>query len=128
MMKKILLIEDNEANSNLIQRILSIHPYEILHAADAMTGIWMARQTQPDLILLDISLPDLNGTIVAGHLKQLARTEHIPIIAVTADTTMRTKRLALEYGCEDVIYKPIETRLFHDRIAMHLGLSEYSEV
>jgi CheY-like chemotaxis protein len=125
-MKKILIIEDNEVNTNLILRILSVHPYEVVHAADAMTGIWMARQTQPDLILLDISLPDLNGTIVASHLKQLARTEHIPIIAVTADTTIKTKQLAMEYGCEDVIYKPIATRTFHDQIAVYLGLAEYT--
>jgi two-component system cell cycle response regulator DivK len=125
-MKKILLIEDNEANTNLIRRILSIHPYEVIHASDATSGISKAYEIQPDLILLDIGLPDLSGTMVVNRLKQIAHTEHIPIVAVTADTTMRTKRLAMDYGCEDVIYKPIETRFFHDRIASYLGYAEYA--
>lgn len=123
-MKKILLIEDNEANTNLIRRILSIHPYEVIHASDAMSGISKANQIQPDLILLDMGLPDLSGTLVANCLKQIAHTEHIPIVAVTADTTRRTKQLALDYGCDDVIYKPIKTRLFHDRIVGYLDLAE----
>ena len=125
-MKKILTIEDNEANTNLIRRILSIHPYEVIHASDATSGISMANQIQPDLILLDMGLPDLSGTLVANRLKQIAHTEHIPIVAVTADTTLRTKQLALDYGCDDVIYKPIETRLFHDRIVGYLDLAEYA--
>ena len=119
-MKKILIVEDNPVNANLFMRILSIQPYEIIQAADAITGIWMARQTQPDLILLDINLPDLKGTLVASHLKQLAQTKHIPIVAVTADVTMTTKYLALEYGCADVIYKPIDTRAFIDQVAKYL--------
>lgn len=123
-MKKVLLVEDNPVNSNLIARIFSILPYELIIAEDAVTGIYQARQEQPDLILLDISLPDLDGTTVASHLKHLARTSHIPIVAVTADTTSRTRSLALEYGCEDIIYKPIDTRSFHDRIIQYLDVAE----
>ena len=89
LMKKILLIEDNANNATLIAKILKPHGYEITHAIDAMTGFWMAQQTWFDLVLLDMGLPDLHGTRVAGALQNLGYNRQIQIVAVTADTTTK---------------------------------------
>lgn len=125
-MNKILLIEDNEKNANLIQKILHHRGYEVTHAPNALDGMRMAKQEQPSLILLDIGLPDLDGKVVASYFKGIARMRHIPIIAVTADTSAKTKRLAVAFGCEAVIHKPIDTRTFPEQIATYLATVEVS--
>lgn len=122
-MKKILLIEDNLRNATLITKILKPHGYEITHAIDATTGLWMAQQTWFDLVLLDMGLPDMHGTTAADCLQNIGFNRQMPIIAVTADTTSETMRQAIASGCQEVIHKPIDTRAFIDQVAKHLDTS-----
>ena len=124
-MNTILLIEDDPRNARLIIKILAVHGYNVIHTEDAVTGLQMAREQQPDLILLDIGLPDLDGKVVANSLKLHNKTSHIPIIAVTADNSIKTQRLAIAFGCRTVIHKPIDTRLFAEQIAQFLPTIEY---
>ncbi len=124
-MNTILLIEDDPHNARLIIKILTLHPYSVSHAQDAVTGLQMAREQQPDLILLDIGLPDLDGKVIANSLKLHPKTSHIPIIAVTADNSTKTQRLAIAFGCKAVIHKPIDTRLFAEQIAQFLPATQH---
>lgn len=119
-MPTIVLIEDNPNNAKLIIKILEAQGYTIHHAADALTGLQTVQEIRPDLVLLDFGLPDLDGKVVANRLRYLTFTRDIPIIAVTADTTTITRRLAFSYGCQDVITKPIDTRQFPAQIAGYL--------
>lgn len=121
-MKKILIIEDDVSNAKLIIEILGRHNYDLSYAEDAMTGLKMARENPPDLILLDIELPDLDGKVVASRLKHLERSR--PIIAVTGDATPRTERLALAYGCSAVIHKPFDIRKFPQTVASYFDSTE----
>jgi len=120
MMSIIVLIEDNENNAKLMVKILQAKGHTIHRAPNALTGIKLVGKLNPDLVLLDFGLPDLDGKVVANRLSHIARTRHIPIIAVTADTTSLTRRLALALGCKTVITKPIDTRTFPEQIAMYL--------
>lgn len=126
MKKKILIIEDDVSNAKLMMEILGRRNYDLSHAEDAMTGLKMASDDPPDLILLDIDLPDLDGKVVASRLKHIVRTRHSPIVAVTGDATPRTERLAIAYGCDAVIHKPFDIWSFPQQIAAYLDPSEVS--
>ena len=119
-MPTIVLIEDNLNNAKLIIKILEAQGYTVHHAVDALSGLQTVQEIRPDLVLLDFGLPDLDGKVVANRLRYLTFTRDIPIIAVTADATSITRRLAFSYGCQDVITKPIDTRQFPEQIAGYL--------
>ena len=105
-MKKILLIEDNELNRDMLSRRLQKRGYEVVMAADGETGVTMARAEAPGLILMDVSLPGIDGFEATRQLKAAAETRHIPIVALTAHTSDRDRALAV--GCDDFDTKPIE--------------------
>lgn len=107
-MKKILLVEDNELNRDMLSRRLLRHGYEIITAENGQEAISLANSQTPDLILLDMSLPLLNGWETAKILKKTISSKSIPIIALTAHATENDKTLALESGCDDFDTKPIE--------------------
>ena len=107
-MAKILLVEDNEMNRDMLSRRLQRKGHEVLMAADGMQGILMAESHAPDLILLDMSLPVLDGWEVARRLKAADETKAIPIIALTAHAMAGDREKALEAGCDDYDTKPIE--------------------
>lgn len=119
-MISIVLIEDNLQNARLISKILTSHGYEVTHASDALTGIWYVENIRPDLVLLDMDLPDLSGDVVAQRLNHSASTCHIPIVVVTANTSLDIQRLAIINGCQEVITKPIDTRQFPQQVAKYL--------
>lgn len=121
-MKKIVLIEDNLSNAKLIMKVLRREDYQITHAIDATTGLQLAQDIRPNLILLDFGLPDLDGTTVAKMLKHLAYTRHIPILAVTGNTSSDVQRTAILNGCEEVILKPYDTRMLRTKVAEYLGV------
>lgn len=121
-MKKIVLIEDDPSNAKLMIKILKSDGYEVTHAENAAIGLKMAQDHRPNLILLDFGLPDLDGTTVAKMLKHLAYTRHIPILAVTGNTSSATQRLAIANGCEEVIFKPYDTRSLRKKVADYLGV------
>lgn len=106
-MTKLLIVEDMPDNAELVRRIMSARGYEVLHAADAETGFEMARSEHPDLILLDLGLPDHDGLTLAGWLRAEAAFHQVPIIAYTAWPPETAKQMAETYGCTGYIGKPI---------------------
>lgn len=107
-MKKALVIEDNEDNRVLIARILEKSGYEVLTAVNGQMGYEMAVATEPDFILLDIQLPDMNGVEVLEKLRENGNTKKIPIIAVTSYAMSGDQARLLAKGCNGYIEKPID--------------------
>jgi two-component system, cell cycle response regulator DivK len=105
--KRILVVEDNQLSLALLKQLLEAHGYEILETPEGLEAIDIARDEQPDLILMDIRLPDICGLDVTRLLKQDDQTKTIPIIAVTALATPEHERKSLESGCDAYIAKPI---------------------
>ena len=119
-MAKILIIEDNEQNLYLETFILQKHGHEITQARNGEAGIVLAVQTLPDLILLDIQLPGMDGYTVAEELRKDPSMAGIPIIAVTSYAMDGDRERILAAGCTDYIEKPINPDTFHAEIAQHL--------
>lgn len=107
-MPRILLVEDNEMNRDMLSRRLDRKGYEVLLAVDGQTGVEMAEREAPDLILMDMSLPVLDGWAATRRLKAAAGTRHIPVIALTAHAMSSDRDKALEAGCDDYDTKPID--------------------
>jgi CheY-like chemotaxis protein len=107
-MPKILLVEDNEMNRDMLSRRLERRGYEVLFAMDGAAGVEMVRSHAPDLVLMDMSLPVLDGWEASRRLKGDAATRHIPVIALTAHAMSSDRTKALEAGCDDYDTKPIE--------------------
>ncbi|MBN9390066.1 MAG: response regulator [Chloroflexi bacterium] len=107
-MAKILIVEDNEMNRDMLSRRLERRGFEIVIAVDGQEGIERTRSEQPDLILLDMSLPVMDGWEAASILKKEPATAAIPIIALTAHAMSGDRERALEVGCDDYDVKPIE--------------------
>ena len=108
----ILVVEDNELNMKLIRGLLRLGKYKVVEAMDAETGIKMAREVKPDLILMDIQLPGMDGLSATQIIKKDTALKAIPIVAVTSHAMHGDDRKALEAGCDGYITKPIDTRCF----------------
>ncbi len=115
-MAKILLVEDNEMNRDMLSRRLERRGYQVLIAVDGEQGVAMAQSEIPDLILMDMSLPVLNGWEAARRLKAASETRAIPIIALTAHAMLGDREKAIEAGCDDFDTKPIELPRLLDKI------------
>ena len=115
-MPKILLVEDNEMNRDMLSRRLQRKGYSVITAHDGQQGHAMACSELPDLILMDISLPIMNGWEVTRLLKSKEATRHIPIIALTAHALVTDRDMAFEAGCDDYDTKPIEFNRLNDKI------------
>lgn len=120
-MKTVLLIEDNIQNARLILRVLEPRGYRCLHAADGESGLQMARERQPDLILVDLGLPDLDGETVVSFIRRLPELAQVPIVAVTAWPPDTAEKIARAYGCDGFISKPISPRVFPEQVAVFLN-------
>ncbi|MCS5660250.1 MAG: response regulator [Candidatus Poribacteria bacterium] len=107
-MQKILVVEDNEMNRDMVGRRLERRGYEVVVAVDGQEGVDMAHSENPDLILMDLSLPVLNGWEATRQLKQDTKTNGIPIIALTAHAMASDRESAIEAGCDDYDTKPLE--------------------
>jgi two-component system, cell cycle response regulator DivK len=107
-MPKILLVEDNEMNRDMLSRRLQRRGYEVVLAVDGPSGLGMAQTEGPDLVLMDMSLPTLDGWEATRRLKADAATQHIPVIALTAHAMSGDREKALEAGCDDYDTKPVE--------------------
>jgi len=111
-MIKILLVEDNEMNRDMLSRRLQRKGYEVVMAVNGVEGVNMTRTEQPDLVLMDMSLPEMDGWEATKELKGDIKTQSIPIIALTAHAMSSDREKALEAGCDDYDTKPVEfTRL-----------------
>ncbi len=118
-MTRILLVEDNEMNRDMLSRRLQRRGYEVVIAVDGERGVAMARSESPDLILMDMSLPVIDGWEATRTLKAADETKHIPVIALTAHAMSTDRVKAMEAGCDDYDTKPIElTRLLEKMEAL----------
>lgn len=120
MKKKILIIEDNEQNLYLATFILEKYGYEVFAARDGQEGVDMANSVRPDLILLDIQLPVMDGYAVARQLRTNAELSRIPIIAVTSYAMTGDREKTIEAGCNGYIEKPINPDTFLQQVENHL--------
>jgi two-component system cell cycle response regulator DivK len=111
-MPTILLIEDFPDNASLVKRILSSQGYTILWAATAEEGLAEVEQKLPDMVLLDLGLPDIDGQTLVGYLRQVPGMAAVPIIAVTAWPEETARLMVTAYGCNGYISKPIDVRQF----------------
>jgi len=107
-MAKILLVEDNEMNRDMLSRRLQRRGYHVVLAVDGQSGVEMAQNQAPDLVLMDMSLQVLDGWEAARRLKAGVLTKHIPIIALTAHAMSGDREKALDAGCDDYDTKPVE--------------------
>ncbi len=120
MTYKILVIEDNEQNMYLVNFILEKHGYQIIQASDGKKGVSQARQQKPDLILLDIQLPVMDGYAVARELRKIEMLAKIPIVAVTSYAMSGDRERALAAGCTGYIEKPIDPDTFITQVEQYL--------
>jgi len=120
MKKRVLVIEDNEQNLYLVTFILERHGYEVNAARDGGEGIDLAAVLKPDIILLDIQLPVMDGYAVARKLRTNAALDQVPIIAVTSYAMAGDRDKALEAGCNGYIEKPINPEIFMQQIEHYL--------
>jgi CheY-like chemotaxis protein len=107
-MAKILLVEDDEMNRDMLARRLERRGYQVVIAVNGAQGIALARSEAPHLILMDMSLPVLDGWEATRQIKAATDNQHIPIIALTAHATTHDREQALEAGCDDYDTKPVE--------------------
>jgi CheY-like chemotaxis protein len=105
---KLLLVEDNEMNRDMLSRRLIRRGYEVLLAEDGGQGLEMARSSLPDLILMDMSLPVIDGWEATRQLKASAETRHIPVIGLTAHAMAGDREQAIAAGCDEYETKPID--------------------
>jgi CheY-like chemotaxis protein len=104
---KVLLVEDNEMNRDMLSRRLKRKGFDVVIAVDGKEGLDMASAEEPDIILLDMSLPVMDGWEAAGHLKSNPETQGIPVLALTAHAMEGDREKALEAGCDDYDTKPV---------------------
>lgn len=112
MGQKVLIIEDNEQNMYMVTYLLENNSYEVIQAFNGIDGINKAKETIPDIILLDIQLPEMNGYDIARELKTIEKVKDVPIIAVTSYAMAGDKEKALEAGAIGYIEKPIDPDIF----------------
>ncbi len=118
----ILVIEDDELNMKLIQAVLELGNGKILSAKSAEEGIQLAREHHPDLILMDIRLPGMNGLEATRFIKDDPELKDIPVVALTAYAYEEDEAEAIDAGCAAFIPKPIDTRSFRKKIALLMSV------
>jgi two-component system, cell cycle response regulator DivK len=119
-MVRILLVEDNEMNRDMLSRRLIKKGYEVMMAEDGASGVDLARSMRPDLILMDMSLPVMDGWTATRTLKANEETRRIPVIALTSHAMSGDREKALEAGCDDYDSKPIELPRLLEKIESSL--------
>ena len=119
--KTILVVEDDDLNMKLVREVLRLGPYGILEATDAGTGIRLARQHHPDLILMDIHLPDMDGLSATRVIMADQDLKGIPIVALTALAMKGDREKALEAGCTEYMTKPFRIQELLETLDRHLN-------
>lgn len=123
MTKRILYVEDNFQNKRLVRKILAARGFDVIEADDGLTGVEMAVKERPDLILMDISLPGIDGVEATQRIKAYDNTAKIPIIALTANAMRGDRERFIAAGCDDYLPKPISTADLLDMINKFLASS-----
>ena len=123
-MHKILVVEDNEMNRDMLSRRLARRNFEVIHAVTGQEAIDMALSALPDLILMDLSLPDVDGWEATRAIKSQAATMAIPVIALTAHAMSGDREKAMEAGADDYDTKPVEFTRLLQKIEFFLGSTQ----
>lgn len=121
MPKTVLIVEDNELNMKLFRDLLEAQDYNVLETREGLQALTLARQHRPDLILMDIQLPEISGLEVTKWLKEDEDLKPIPVIAVTAFAMKGDEERIREGGCEAYLSKPISVMQFLDTVRTYLG-------
>jgi two-component system cell cycle response regulator DivK len=121
MTKTVLIVEDNELNMKLFHDLLDAHGYRTLQTRNGMEALELAREHHPDLILMDIQLPEVSGLEVTKWLKEDDHLREIPVVAVTAFAMKGDEERIREGGCEAYISKPISVSMFLDTVRQFIG-------
>lgn len=100
-----------------MRRVLEARRHEVIHVSEGETGLQAAIEDVPDIILIDLGLPDIDGQTLAGLMKRAPELQNVPLVAVTAWPEDTAREMAMAYGCDGFISKPINTRIFPDQIA-----------
>ncbi len=119
--KRVLCIEDNVSNMRLVGRIVEAEKHDFLTAADGADALGLIRRERPDLILLDINIPGVDGLEIARRVKADAALSAIPIIATTANVLLGDRERCLEAGCDAYLPKPLDVRELQDVLRGYLG-------
>lgn len=117
---RILYIEDNAENRILVKRVLEAESYAVLEADNGIDGLRVAQEEAPDLILIDINLPEIDGYEVTTRLRQMEALSNVPIVALTANVLKGDRERSLDAGCDGYIQKPIDVDLLPAQIAAFL--------
>lgn len=125
-MTRIVVIEDNQQNARMAEKLLTHAGYEITLAEDGETGLTTVLEVLPDLVLIDLGLPDVDGQTIVAMMRQQPDLDHMPIIAFTAWPEETAEQMARAYGCDGVINKPIDTRQFARQVESFLHLPTQS--
>lgn len=119
--KTVLVVEDNELNMKLFHDLLEVQGYQVLRADNGSDGLALAREHHPDLILMDIQLPEQSGLDVTREIKADEKLKDIPVIAVTAFAMKSDEQRIRDGGCEDYIAKPISVPVFLEKVKRYLA-------
>ncbi|HTZ37708.1 MAG TPA: response regulator [Stellaceae bacterium] len=122
--KRVLVVEDNELNMKLLNDVLEAHGYAVMSTAQGAVAVDWARRHHPDLILMDLQLPDISGLEATRQLKADPATRDIPVVAVTAFAMAGDEKRALDHGCDAYVAKPIVLRDFLGLIAGFIGVAD----
>jgi two-component system, cell cycle response regulator DivK len=125
-MPKVLIVEDNEMNLDMLSRRLVRKGYEIISAMDGVMALQMASYEHPDLILMDMSLPGMDGWEATTHLKANSETQKIPVIALTAHAMVGDRDRAIDAGCDDYDTKPVEMNRLLEKMEKLIRQREYN--
>jgi two-component system, cell cycle response regulator DivK len=125
-MTQIVVIEDNQQNARLAEKLLKQAGYEITLAEDGESGMMAVMEIMPDLVLIDLGLPDVDGQTIVAMMRQQPELAQTPIIAFTAWPEETATEMARAYGCDGVINKPIDTRLFAKQVESFLHITTQS--
>lgn len=121
--KTILYIEDNAQNRRIVRKILGIKGYDVVEAEDGLEGYKMIRTYKPPLVLLDISLPTMDGIQIVGKVKADEKLQHIPVIALTASAMRGDRERFLDAGCDDYLSKPVRAIELIDMVEKYFPLA-----
>jgi len=121
MAKKILVVEDDTDNRRIVIKVLTVEGYEVVEATDGIEALAQARAVQPDLILMDLALPNLDGWEATRRLKSDPATRAIPVVALTAIAMSGDEERARAAGCDDYIAKPARPMMIREVVKRHIG-------
>ena len=123
--KRVLYIEDNAQNKRLVRKLLTVKGYDVLEADDGLIGVELAQRERPDLILMDINIPGIDGMEATARLKK-SEVAYIPIIALTANAMVGDRERIMAAGCDEYMQKPVSNAMLWDTVERFIGKGDPS--